>query len=734
LVFSGQYFLTHKDESRFDFFITRQGQISMVQYETWFRSPRPVQPGDQILEIDQRKFSAAEADRVVNTKSPGSKIRLKVGRESSSFEASSLLKRHSKQSVLTLFVIPLILSVLFFLFALGILLQRGVRRLNREAATVFSVFCYLLSALFLTVFPTFTLGAGFSFSEAIPVLCVLMVHLFLVYPKQKGSRLLRYSGLSLAYVFTGVLVFVPHQLNLPIAGLSFFLALGSLGNTLLTSRDFWARRRARILSLIFLSGFVALMGGFVAFIWEGPYLSIERILGLSLAFPAAFSVVILKSNVFDLERIFRRGLHQVALLGIAVTFAVLLGIGWSSFSEGTQEEWMLWIAIAIAVLLLARPVSHWIETRVHSFIRTKVRYPKVNEIFEASKNLETFLSKFSSHCVSQLGMKSLYFRFFSDPTRPWDSDNEQRWAFKDSQIEQTSDLPSEKAFRISLRRGDIKIGELLFEGDDGLAFDPATSDDWRENSKTFSRCLELICLRDFISLQEGFRAVGRMQALLAHELKNPLAIIKVCAGILETQKNLDEESEEILGTIQSEVARVSRALQRVFDVSGEKELKGKVNLKDLVQDVRDEMQHRFPDKVFVIKFAKEISESLSLWTSRESLKQTLINLIVNAFESGSPWVELSIEQTAMGFSLSVTDQGPGLPKNVDIFKPFVTTKSGGTGLGLSQVKAYVEENRGFLRTSEMLSQAKAPTQERKPNGSRFTLEFPPSIVFNESRP
>lgn len=707
-----------------------KGLVSIVQYETWFRNPHAVLPGDRILEIDRQEFSAKAAQAILASREPGSSIHLKVQRDRDVFESSSILKRHSRQSVLTLFVIPLILSSLFFLFSLGVLFQRSARRLNREAVTVFSVFCYLLSLLFLTIFPALTLENVFSFSEMMPLLCVLLVHLFLVYPKKKGAREWRLWILAFAYSAALLLAALNHRLNLPIAGLSFFLALGSLGNTLLTSKDFWARRRARLLSLIFLASFVALLGAFVAFVWEGPYLSIERILGLSLFFPAAFSAVILKSNVFDLERIFRRGVHQLALLGIAVTFAVLVGVGWSAWAERTQEEWMLWVAIAMGVLLLAKPLATWIEDRVHRLIKTKVRYPKVNEIFERSSRLQDFLENFCKQCESQLGMHSIYLRFFSDPTRPWDSDNEQRWALKNQKIEQTSDMPSSKVYRVSLRRGEIKIGELLFASDDALAFDPYTSEDWKDNVRTFSRCLELLCLRDFMSLQEGFRAVGRMQALLAHELKNPLAIIKVCAGLLENHRTFDAEAEELVRTIQAEVARVSKALQRVFDVSAKGELKGKVELKSLVDEIREEIQPRFPGKDFVIKFSEAVPDNLSFWTSRENFKQSLINLIVNAFEAGSPWVELSIDAHKSGWTFSVTDQGPGLPSSLDIFKPFVTTKSGGTGLGLSQVKAFVEENKGILRTSELVSQDKSLG---KPGGARFTLEFPSSIVFNESR-
>lgn len=266
----------------------------------------------------------------------------------------------------------------------------------------------------------------------------------------------------------------------------------------------------------------------------------------------------------------------------------------------------------------------------------------------------------------------------------------------------------------------------MYDGGDAIAFDPTHSKEWHQTMRSFSRCVEILCLREFIALQQGVQAVGRMQALLAHEMKNPLAIVKVCSGLLNSHVSGDEEAEELVRTIQGEVKRVSEAVQNVFNHSGRAEKKSKINLSLLLNQVKDTVLGRFHDRKFDVQFclggaiSKSKEALLWLWVDKEGLRQSLINLVINAYEAGSPWVKIKVELDNDKFSIIVEDGGPGFSQSVELFKPFVTTKPKGTGLGLAHVKAFVDRNNGQIQANS------------KPGeGASFVLEFSRQFVMNK---
>lgn len=736
-ILSFRYSLVERDATRFDFMLSSSGVVSTIQQETWSGYREGIQPNDRILKINGFAFDYRTVKRWLSHQEPGQKVSLLIERNRREINLNVTLKRYSKNAFLLLFTMPAILSIIFLIFALGVSLQPAAFRRRREAMEVFSALCFLASLIFVSFLPTVSLGLPYSFSIFMPIFGFLIAHLFSVYPKKKFETWLRLSLFAGAYLGSAALAIARialwhrrewawiHGLNLPILGICGLIALFAIGNTVLASKDFWARRRARLLSLVFLFSFIGALSVFVAYVWESPRLSWERILALSLIFPTAFSVIFLKSNVFNLERIFRRGLHQLLLVLMSVSLALLVGLGWSQWQLAPDNDWMLWAAIAIVVVAIGRPVGVWFENTIHRVIQTRVRYPMVHSLFESSKSLEDFLRQLGEYCESQLRFERLCIRCFQDPTNPWSSANEQRWEYSGGKIQRLSDSSKTCVYQFSMTRGDFAIGEISMDGSDGLAFDPHHSMEWAECVRSISRCIELLCLRDFISIQQGFLAVGRMQSLLAHEMKNPLAIIKVCSGLLSGHMHGDEEAEELLKTIQDEVRRVSAGIQRVFDQSAQTGQKTRVNLAQILEEVSQNALQRFPNRSIETSVYKDGQKQDSkealfwLWMDREGLLQALRNLVINAFEASASRVEIEVHQTDRQLSLVVRDNGAGIPEELDLFKPFMTTKPQGTGLGLTNVKAFVDQNGGQIRV-----------QSKKREGTTFILDFSKQFVMN----
>lgn len=724
-----------KDSVRLDFWVLPSGFVSSLQREEWLRQTQGLLPRDQITHVSGLPFHMQSLGDWLNTQKLNQKIQLTVRRNNQTFTVNSYLQRYSKNDFVILFGLPLFVSIIFLAFAVGVSLVRQDRLRSSQATQIFSLLCFLVSLFFLSFLEVLSFTQGLAFTLLPLFISALSMHLFWVYPKEKARPWVRRILFSATYLGALLLAGLDffrsetmafHWLSPIFCGLCLLVGLGSLVNTLLTSRDFWARRRARLISFAMVGSFVLAVVVFWTSMMEVPRISLERLLAVSLIFPAAFSGIFLKENVFNLERLFRRGVHQLLLLAVASSFAVLVGIGWSQWVPLSSQEWWLWVAIAIGVILVARPASQLFEDRIHKLIQTRVRYPDVSDLFENSKSLGDFLKSFCAHCEENLNMRSIRLSFFQDPTQAWSLANSQSWDFKDSMMIRSYDLKEDVQYRNLLLRGDESIGEICFEGGDSLAFDPFSSREWTEVVRTLSRCIEILSMREFVAVQQSFLAVGRMQSLIAHQMKNPLAIIKVCAGLLANHMKGNEEGEELLRTIQDEVARVASAVQSVFEHSSQRSAPERVHLGAVLSQIKENVLARFPNREIEVSYwidekRDEAMSVFGIWIEKEGFRQALTNLVVNAFEAGSSWVGLEVRLNKKEFSVVVRDRGPGVSEKLDLFKPFVTTKPHGTGLGLSHVKSFVDRNKGQIRV-----------ESRKGEGSSFTLEFSRDFVLNKA--
>lgn len=736
-VYLFQYSNDEFKSKRFEALVLTNGRVSSMQREYVFRKMNSLQPGDQILKLEGRPFEFHQVKDWLKSLNSEELAGVQYLHKSKELAGEVYLRTYSKRDLLLYIIFPAILSVIFLMFSLVTPFQKRRFGKTKEAIEVFSLLCFIVSCFFITYFPSVTMGLVYPTSVLMPIVGVMLMHLFMVYPKEKGSVRSRAVLLSISYSFAVAIVFLKirfwfqlmpwwfHLLDVFALTVFFIAGMANLANTLFTSKDFWARRRARLLSLVFLISFMAIVSVFVAFLWQGPRISLERLLGISILFPVAFAFIIAKENVFELERIFRRGVHQFLFMGIAITLAVLVGLGWQQWAEGMQSDWLLWTSIAMTVALLARPVGSFFESRISRLVSARVRYPEVDVLFEQSRTTEDFLIRFSQACEDDLNMRGIRYRFFRNPTQVWGADNEQEWLFHNGRMVRVYESFSSPTYSSKLKRGEIEIGEIAFSGGDALAFDPLTSRDWEMLCHSFSRNLEVLVLREFLSTQQGLLAVGRMQALLAHEMKNPLAVIKVCAGLLQSHTDESEEADEIIKTIQNEVRRVSEGVQNIFNHSGRGEKRERVDVYSVLEKVKSSALARFSGRQIEIQLRIDKEEAawepnaLWIWTEPEGFRQSVLNLVVNSFEAGSRNVHIEIIfRTGRYLRIGVSDDGPGISKEVELFKPFVSTKPTGTGLGLSHVKAFMDRHSGRIQV-----------QSRPHAGTSFLMEFSPDSVF-----
>ncbi len=227
--------------------------------------------------------------------------------------------------------------------------------------------------------------------------------------------------------------------------------------------------------------------------------------------------------------------------------------------------------------------------------------------------------------------------------------------------------------------------------------------------------------------RSAVRSVTGMAAMLAHEIRNPLAGISGAAQLLEM--NLSEADRELTGLIQAETARIGKLVDRVEQFGDLRPAQRRpVNIHDVLDRARRAAQAGFAAHV---RFHEDYDPSLPPTAGdADQLLQIFQNLLKNAAEAApkvggaivistaySPGVKLvrpGGASESVPLVITVTDNGPGIPETLihDIFDPFVSSKVNGTGLGLSLVSKLVADHGGVVEC------------ESRPGRTRFRVRLP----------
>jgi signal transduction histidine kinase len=209
-----------------------------------------------------------------------------------------------------------------------------------------------------------------------------------------------------------------------------------------------------------------------------------------------------------------------------------------------------------------------------------------------------------------------------------------------------------------------------------------------------------------LQISSRMAAIGEMVAGVAHQIRNPLAIMRVSAEMIRdkaTQSmggHADDAKIASLGAmIVSEVDSLSTIVSKFLDFT--KPLSIKKSPTDVAALVRRVVDHLPAEARNGVKVSVRCSPGAGVVRLDEHLiEQALGNLANNAIEAcqGSGEISITADRSDGSLRLSVEDTGPGLPEDTatQIFNPFYTTKSDGTGLGLSIVHRIMEAHGGTV--------------------------------------
>ena len=218
---------------------------------------------------------------------------------------------------------------------------------------------------------------------------------------------------------------------------------------------------------------------------------------------------------------------------------------------------------------------------------------------------------------------------------------------------------------------------------------------------------------------EKMESIGRLSAGIAHEVKNPLAILQMSIDYLKGEDN-DETIDTILDDMNDAIFRADTVIKGLLDFSREKELQvNKDNINEVIKKSLKLIEHEL--KQHKIKLNVMLSPDLpEMDMDKNRLQQVFINLFMNAIQAIGNTGEINvqsnlckitdyelIEKSEGRFSLqqkvieiTILDTGSGIEKKNEntVFEPFFTTKpvGEGTGLGLSVSKTIIELHHGMI--------------------------------------
>ncbi|WP_062046342.1 nitrogen regulation protein NR(II) [Bacillus sp. JCM 19034] len=202
--------------------------------------------------------------------------------------------------------------------------------------------------------------------------------------------------------------------------------------------------------------------------------------------------------------------------------------------------------------------------------------------------------------------------------------------------------------------------------------------------------------QNLLTFHHQLETVSHIAAGVAHELRNPLSVIK---GFIQLS-HLTKEYEKYYSTIMSELDRMNVIIEDFLSISRKKSgrhiYSGLEIMESLVEIMKSEcLLHNVQ---FTYQF---IETDAKVYVNEPMMKQVMLNLLRNAieaFEDEHMQRKLNIKTTINGdyYTISVEDNGKGIPDDVlaQIGRPFFTTKKNGNGIGIALCKKIVEDHGG----------------------------------------
>lgn len=206
---------------------------------------------------------------------------------------------------------------------------------------------------------------------------------------------------------------------------------------------------------------------------------------------------------------------------------------------------------------------------------------------------------------------------------------------------------------------------------------------------------------------ERMAYIGQITTSLSHELRNPLSSVKMNLQILRKSPEIKSNDARRIDISTREVDHLEHILKQFLDLAKPIQLRlTEVDINLTLLACIEFLDMKFKEKDILVY--KKLNQDMPFITAdKEKIEQAFINLLLNAIEASYNHGSISIstrakvEEERTWFEINIQDKGPGIAEETldELFKPFFTTKSQGTGLGLSNVKRTIESHGGKVEVA-----------------------------------
>jgi signal transduction histidine kinase len=741
--------------------------VSPLQRARWTGRGLGIVPGQRVIELDGdvvhdgRDLAARLARH-----GPGERVRLTLTAGAERCAQQIVLGRFSASDLGVTFVLPFCIGVMYLLIG-GVIFF--VKR-TRAGALVLSI-CVVAAAFYLSTFDAQTTFRLTRVWLCYPLLGAVALHLFTVFPEERpelGRPFLLAAPYALAaIVIAGRQVYArPSALgdvaaiggNIYVAA-SFLCSAAILAKTLAATASQVIRNKAKMLIAgLMVTVACGLVYALLAHM-QPRWLTLERVLVLSAFFPVLMGYAALKHNLFDMDAVLRTTLTYGVLttLVIGVYVVAVAAVGLALSPPGAVA--------AVLFTLLGAAVFHPLRLRVQRLFE-RVLLRERGDLLRAARRLvrelpeATDLPGLTERLVpgiaKLLGCRSaalLHADRLSEAFvcgAPWgDVDGAAAGgrialdgAFARGLTRRSGPQPAHDLLEdaeaqkeagellqalgaeviVPLVAEAIPVGFLaLGSRRHGDVFTYAELGLLRDLAPAVAVAVDRAVLLREQAGRERLAALGQVAAVMIHEIKNPLGIIKVASGTIKRRLAADETGLELAGCIEQEVDRMNATLGQILAFAKPRPPDlGPVDVGDLAERVIARLLPQLD--AARVRATVSANGAPPARADAGQIEQVLLNLILNARHAMPGGGEVRIETRAVrrglgrrAVQLVVEDAGQGMDEQTRarIFQPFFSTRPGGTGLGLAIVKQILDEHR-----------ADVDVESTPGRGTRFLITLP----------
>ena len=227
-----------------------------------------------------------------------------------------------------------------------------------------------------------------------------------------------------------------------------------------------------------------------------------------------------------------------------------------------------------------------------------------------------------------------------------------------------------------------------------------------QNARLYDR---VFSSEEILRKSERLTTLGTLAAEIAHEIRNPLMVVRLLFDSLQLSEEADDHQEKDLSIIREKLKHLDQIAGRILDFGKSREaFRIQCHIGNIMSEAALLVRLKLEQSKVTLTMNELGSECL-VFVDKGQIQQALLNLILNALgampEGGHLTLETSVYQDKR-IQILVKDTGTGIPDEFKnrIFDSFLTARSGGTGLGLTISKRILRAHDGDLELVESSSQ------------------------------